>query len=102
MLLQNNFLITLKNKQVFHLLIRSGKGCYKSTKRPIAIAEKHKVRLHILHLTTASETHLFRNDIPLKEKNITTEVSYENLWFSYEDYERLGTVIKWNSAIKAE
>ena len=86
----------------FHPIIRSEKACYQATKRAIDIANKHKARLHILHLTTEAETHLFRNDIPLKEKNITTEVSVHHLWFSDKDYKRLGTLIKWNPAIKTE
>ena len=86
----------------FHPIIRSEKACYEATKRAIDIANKHKARLHILHLTTEAETHLFRNDIPLKEKNITTEVSVHHLWFSDIDYKRLGTSIKWNPAIKTE
>jgi dihydroorotase len=86
----------------FHPLIRSEKACYEATKRAIELANKHQARLHILHLTTEAETHLFRNDIPLKEKNITTEVSVHHLWFSDIDYERLGTLIKWNPAIKTE
>lgn len=86
----------------FHPIIRSEKACYEATKRAIEIANKHKARLHILHLTTEAETHLFRNDIPLKEKNITTEVSVHHLWFSDKDYKRLGTLIKWNPAIKTE
>ena len=86
----------------FHPLIRSEKACYEATKRAIELANKHQARLHILHLTTEAETHLFRNDIPLKEKNITTEVSVHHLWFSDTDYERLGTLIKWNPAIKTE
>jgi dihydroorotase len=86
----------------FHPLIRSEKACYEATKRAIELANKHQARLHILHLTTEAETHLFRNDIPLKEKNITTEVSIHHLWFSDTDYERLGTLIKWNPAIKTE
>lgn len=86
----------------FHPIIRSEKACYEATKRAIEIANKHKARLHILHLTTESETHLFRNDIPLKEKNITTEVSVHHLWFSDKDYQRLGSLIKWNPAIKTE
>jgi dihydroorotase len=53
-------------------------------------------------LTTEAETHLFRNDIPLEEKNITTEVSVHHLWFSDKDYKDLGTLIKWNPAIKTE
>jgi dihydroorotase len=86
----------------FHPLIRSEKACYEATKRAIELANKHQARLHILHLTTEAETHLFRNDIPLNEKNITTEVSVHHLWFSDTDYERLGTLIKWNPAIKTE
>ncbi len=86
----------------FHPLIRSEKACYEATKRAIELANKHQARLHILHLTTEAETHLFRNDIPLKDKNITTEVSVHHLWFSDIDYERLGTLIKWNPAIKTE
>jgi len=86
----------------FHPLIRSEKACYEATKRAIELANKYKARLHILHLTTEAETHLFRNDIPLIEKNITTEVSVHHLWFSDKDYPRLGNLIKWNPAIKTE
>jgi dihydroorotase len=86
----------------FHPVIRSTEGCYEATKRAIDLAKKHKARLHILHLTTEAETHLFRNDIPLKDKKITTEVSVHHLWFSDKDYDRLGMLIKWNPAIKTE
>lgn len=85
-----------------HPLIRSEEACYASTKNAIAIATKHNARLHILHLTTEAETHLFRNDIPLEQKNITTEVSVHHLWFTDKDYARLGTLIKWNPAIKTD
>jgi dihydroorotase len=86
----------------FHPIIRSSEGCYEATKRAIGIAKKHNARLHILHLTTEAETHLFQNDVPLKEKKITTEVSVHHLWFSDKDYDRLGMLIKWNPAIKSE
>ena len=86
----------------FHPIIRSKKACYEATKTAINIANKYKARLHILHLTTEAETHLFRNDIPLEQKNITTEVSVQHLWFSDKDYKTLGSLIKWNPAIKTE
>lgn len=86
----------------FHPVIRSVDACYQASKQAIELANKHNARLHILHLTTEAETHLFRNDIPLAEKKITTEVSVQHLWFSDKDYERLGTLIKWNPAIKSE
>lgn len=86
----------------FHPVIRSADGCYEATDRAIKLAQKHDARLHILHLTTAIETDLFRNDVPLEEKKITTEVSVHHLWFSDEDYDRLGMLIKWNPAIKTK
>ena len=86
----------------FHSVIRSEKACYEASKNAIEIADKYKARLHILHLSTEAETHLFRNDIPLEEKKITTEVSVHHLWFSDKDYKRLGTLIKWNPSIKTE
>lgn len=86
----------------YHPMIRSEGACFEATQRAIEIANKYKARLHILHLTTEAETHLFRNDIPLQEKNITTEVSVHHLWFSDKDYQRWGTLIKWNPAIKTE
>jgi len=84
----------------FHPIIRSEEACYEATKRAIDLANKHHARLHILHLTTEAETHLFQNEIPLSEKNITTEVSVHHLWFCDKDYQRLGNLIKWNPAIK--
>ncbi|TXD81587.1 dihydroorotase [Subsaximicrobium wynnwilliamsii] len=86
----------------FHPIIRNTEGCYEATKRAINLAKKHNARLHILHLTTEAETHLFQNDIPLQEKKITTEVSVHHLWFSDKDYEQLGMLIKWNPAIKTQ
>jgi len=43
---------------------------------------------------------LFRNDIPIKEKKITSEVCIHHLWFSDADYDTKGTLIKWNPAVK--
>jgi dihydroorotase len=86
----------------YHPIIRSEQACFEATKRAIALANKHNAKLHILHLTTEAETHLFRNDIPLEQKNITTEVSVHHLWFSDKDYQHLGSLIKWNPAIKTE
>jgi len=84
----------------YHPEIRSEEACFQSTKRAVALAEKHNTRLHVLHLSTARELELLRNDIPLREKRITGEVCVHHLWFSDTDYEKYGTRIKWNPAIK--
>ncbi len=84
----------------FHPVIRSEEACYLSSSRAIELAKKTGARLHVFHLSTEKETHLFRNDIPLEEKQITAEVCVHHLWFSDEDYDTKGTHIKWNPAVK--
>ena len=84
-----------------HPMIRSEEACYLSSSKAIELAKKTGARLHIFHLSTAKETALFRNDIPLEEKQITAEVCIHHLWFSDEDYEKKGTHIKWNPAVKS-
>ena len=86
----------------YHPLIRSEEACYLSSSKAIELAKKTGARLHIFHLSTEKETHLFRNDIPLEEKQITAEVCIHHLWFSDKDYAEKGTHIKWNPAVKTE
>ncbi len=83
-----------------HPIIRSDDACYISSSRAIELAKKTGARLHIFHLSTAKEMELFRNDIPLEEKQITAEACVHHLWFSDEDYKEKGTFIKWNPAVK--
>lgn len=85
-----------------HPLIRSEEACYVSTKKAVDLAKKYNTRLHILHLSTAKELDLLRNDIPLNKKRITAEVCVHYLWFDDRDYDRLGSLIKWNPAIKTK
>lgn len=83
-----------------HPLIRSTEACYLSSSRAVELAKKHDTRLHILHISTGIETELFRNDIPLEQKRITSEACIHHLWFSDADYDSKGTWIKWNPAVK--
>ncbi len=83
-----------------HPKIRSAEACYKSSSFAVGLAKKHGTRLHILHISTAKETELFSNDLPLEEKKITSEACIHHLWFSDEDYKNKGTLIKWNPAVK--
>jgi dihydroorotase len=84
----------------YHPLIRSEEACYSSSSFAVGLAKKYKTRLHILHISTAKELELFRNDIPMKEKHITAEACIHHLWFSDEDYKTKGSLIKWNPAVK--
>lgn len=83
-----------------HSKIRSEEACYLSSSFAAELAKKYDSRLHIFHLSTAKETALFRNDIPLKEKKITAEVCIHHLWFDDSQYDTKGSLIKWNPAVK--
>tara|TARA_B100000963_G_scaffold174812_1_gene152082 strand:- start:2432 stop:3766 length:1335 start_codon:yes stop_codon:yes gene_type:complete len=85
-----------------HPKIRSDEACYRSSSMAIELAKKYNTRLHIFHLSSAKEMKLFRNDIPLKEKQITAEACIHHLWFDDSHYSKKGTHIKWNPAIKSK
>ena len=85
-----------------HHLIRSEEACFISSSKAVELAEKTGARLHIFHISTAKETELFRNDIPLKDKKITAEVCVHHLTFTNDDYEFKGNFIKWNPAVKTQ
>jgi dihydroorotase len=84
----------------YHAQIRNAEACYKSSSFAVSLAKKHGTKLHILHISTARETELFDNTIPLHQKRITAEACIHHLWFNDSDYEKLGMFIKWNPAIK--
>lgn len=84
----------------FHPKIRSEEACYDASSRAVAMAKKYGTRLHILHISTAKELELFDNSIPLEEKKITAEACIHHMWFTEEDYDTKGNLIKWNPAVK--
>ena len=84
----------------FHPEIRSEEACYLSSSKAIQLAKETGARLHVFHLSTASEMELFENTTPLQDKQITAEACVHHLWFSDEDYKDKGTFIKWNPAVK--
>jgi dihydroorotase len=85
-----------------HPKIRSEEACYISSSKAVALAKKTGARLHVFHLSTAKELKLFDSKKPLKDKMITAEVCVHHLWFNDGDYERKGTFIKWNPAVKTQ
>lgn len=86
----------------YHPIIRSEEACYLSSSKAIELAKKTGARLHVFHLSTGKETELFTNKIPLKDKKITAEVCIHHLWFTDKDYDKKGTFIKWNPAVKTQ
>jgi len=71
-----------------------------SSSKAVALAKKTGARLHVFHVSTAKELKLFSSRLLLKKKKITAEVCIHHLWFDDTDYEKKGTYIKWNPAVK--
>jgi dihydroorotase len=83
-----------------HPKIRDTSACFSSSSKAVELAKKYGTRLHVLHVSTAAEIALFEA-APVKNKKITSEVCVHHLWFSDADYEKYGSRIKWNPAIKS-
>ncbi|MBD5331795.1 MAG: dihydroorotase [Bacteroides sp.] len=83
-----------------HPLIRSREACVKATRLAVETARATGARLHVLHISTASELEFFSPG-PVEDKRITAETCPQYLIFSDEDYPRLGARIKCNPAIKS-
>lgn len=83
-----------------HPEIRSEEACYLSSSKAVGLARKFNARLHILHISTRRELNLFDNTLPLDEKRITSEACIHHIWFDDSWYEKKGTLIKWNPAVK--
>jgi len=83
-----------------HPMIRSEKACLLSSTTAVEMAKKYNSRLHVFHISTGIETKLFSNKKPLAEKRITAEVCVHHLWFDDSQYDKKGSLIKWNPAVK--
>ena len=81
-----------------HPQIRSAEACLRSTRKALETAARYHAPLHILHVSTAEELELLSDTHP----EITMEVCPSYLFFSEEDYERLGCRIQCNPAIKSK
>ena len=84
-----------------HPYIRTAEACYRSSSQAAELAAKTGARLHILHISTARELSLFRNDIPLEQKKITAETCPHYLLLDSRRYDDMGFSIKCNPAIKS-
>lgn len=82
-----------------HPVIRSRKACIISSARALEYAMKYNTRLHLLHISTMEEIEMVR---AAKNSNpyITAETSANYLWFCDNGYDRLGSRLKCNPAIK--
>lgn len=82
-----------------HENIRSRRACIKSSIKALELAMRFGTRLVLCHISTKEEMEMVR---AAKSSNpsIIAETSCNYLWFSDEDYPRLGSKIKCNPAVK--
>ncbi len=83
-----------------HPTIRDTEACFASSSYAVNLAKKYRSQLHVLHITTEKELSLFESGA-IENKHITAEACVHHLWFSDQDYSRLGNLIKCNPAIKS-
>ncbi len=81
-----------------HSLVRDHAAAVIATRRALDLAERHRHPFHVLHVSTAVEIPLLAAASPW----ITAEACPHHLFFSVEDYPRLGSLIKMNPSIKTE
>ncbi|GDX91194.1 dihydroorotase [Planctomycetia bacterium] len=80
-----------------HSRIRDNAAALIATKRAVDLAERHRHRFHVLHVSTAEEVQFLRGTSDL----ITAEACLHHLFFTVDDYDRLGSLIQMNPSIKS-
>ena len=82
-----------------HENIRSRMACIRSSIKALELAIKYGTRLTLCHISTKEEIEMVRA-AKLNNPDIVAETSCNYLWFSNEDYDRLGSKVKCNPAVK--
>lgn len=82
-----------------HRNIRSRKACIRSCIKALEMAMKHGTGLVLCHISTKEELEMVRAAKAINPA-ITAETSCNYLWFTDEDYDRLGSKVKCNPSIK--
>lgn len=80
-----------------HSRIRNVEAAVRATSRAIDLARRFQHRFHVLHVSTAAELPLLATAGPM----ITAEVCHHHLFFSVDDYARLGTLVQMNPSVKS-
>ncbi len=80
-----------------HSRIRDVQAAVIATTRSVDLAQRHQHRFHVLHLSTAAEIPIVQDAGPY----VTAEVCPHHLFFSTDDYERLGSLVQMNPSLKS-
>ena len=81
-----------------HSRIRNHEAARIATARAVDLSRRHNHRFHVVHVSTADEIPLFADHGGL----LTAEACPHHLFFNVDDYERLGSLVQMNPAIKTK
>lgn len=82
-----------------HSRIRDENAACVSVRRVIDLVRRHGTQFHVLHVSTAGECRLIR-DAKAEGLPLSGEACPHHLFFNVTDYERLGSRIQMNPAVK--
>ncbi len=89
----------LGNKNpVVHSQIQDNQAALSATQLALRLSRKYQRRLHILHLSTAEEAELLRQEKPAW---VTAEVTPQHLLLNTKAYETLGTLAQMNPPLRS-
>ena len=81
-----------------HSRILDHRAAIIATRRAVRLAERYRHRFHVLHVSTAEEIRFLRDTSDV----VSGEACLHHLFFSVDDYDRLGTLIQMNPSIKTK
>jgi dihydroorotase len=81
-----------------HSRIRDVEAARVATARAMDLAKRHNHRFHVLHVSTGVECEILRDH----GRVMTGEACLHHLWFSVDDYARLGSLVQMNPSVKSK
>jgi dihydroorotase len=81
-----------------HSQIQDNQAALLATKLALKLSKKYQRRLHILHMSTAEEADLLRQDKP---SWVTAEVTPQHLVLNTTAYEKIGTLAQMNPPLRS-
>jgi len=80
-----------------HSQIQDNQAALIATQRALKLSKKYRRRLHILHMSTAEEANLLRQDKP---SWVTCEVTPQHLFLNTTAYEEIGSLAQMNPPLR--
>lgn len=89
----------IQGDPAWHPRVRDAESARLATERYIQAGQMTGRPIHVLHVSASEELGLLR-EAKERGQDVTCEVTPQHLWFSADDYDRLGTKIQQNPPIR--